>query len=282
MSVTTPPTIDPVPTPAIQRNDRTTFSDRLDAFILWLISAVTQFAALATNVFNNATDAYVSAGIASAGAAAAVAASGVLPWVSGTMYSAGSPGVGASVVSSLINFKTYRRKTNGAGTTDPSADSTNWQLISWGAYPILHVREQQPAGTASASPTALGNSDVTLNTTLSNSITGASLSSSTIILPVGTYDVDITSGLYNAGRHKISLYNITAGATQLVGTNELTANTGSEYTRSRIHGRFKITSATTFKVVHYMEYAAGAGQPMAASGLAEVYADAVFKQVEQG
>ncbi|MDQ1834668.1 hypothetical protein [Massilia scottii] len=61
MAVVTPPTITPAPTPAIQRGDRTTFSARVDAFITWLIAAVAQFGSVATNVFNNATDAAASA-----------------------------------------------------------------------------------------------------------------------------------------------------------------------------------------------------------------------------
>lgn len=57
---TTPPTITPAP-PAPQRNNRSTFSDLVDAFVLWLVSAVTQFNALATNVYNNAVEAFTSA-----------------------------------------------------------------------------------------------------------------------------------------------------------------------------------------------------------------------------
>lgn len=61
MPQTTPPTVTPAPTPAIQRGDRTTFSARVDAFITWLAAAPAQFAALATNVYNNAVDAFTSA-----------------------------------------------------------------------------------------------------------------------------------------------------------------------------------------------------------------------------
>lgn len=57
MAVQTPPPIDPVPTPPIQRGDRATFSSRVDAFILWLVAAVAQFRAVALNVAANATEA---------------------------------------------------------------------------------------------------------------------------------------------------------------------------------------------------------------------------------
>jgi len=69
MAVITPPSITPAPTPAPQRNDRTTFSSRVDAFVTWLITAVTEFGAVATNVALNATDAATSASTASTQAA---------------------------------------------------------------------------------------------------------------------------------------------------------------------------------------------------------------------
>ncbi|NIA00881.1 hypothetical protein [Massilia sp. CCM 8734] len=61
MAIQIPPTITPVPTPAIQRGDRTTFSSRVDAFVNWLVAGASQFGAVATNVYNNAVDAAASA-----------------------------------------------------------------------------------------------------------------------------------------------------------------------------------------------------------------------------
>lgn len=72
MAVTTPPSITPVPTPVPQRNDRTTFSNRVDAFVTWLINAVTEFSAVAGNVAANATDAFSSATTAQTQAGIAV------------------------------------------------------------------------------------------------------------------------------------------------------------------------------------------------------------------
>jgi hypothetical protein len=57
---------------------------------------------------------------AAASAAAAEAFSGSTEWVSGTTYALGD------VVWSPIDFLPYRRIVAGAGTTDPSADATNW------------------------------------------------------------------------------------------------------------------------------------------------------------
>lgn len=77
------------------------------------VSAATQVT-LATTQANNA--------LASATAAAASATASI--WVSGTTYAIGN------VRFSPINFQNYRRKTAGAGTTDPSLDATNWGILA--------------------------------------------------------------------------------------------------------------------------------------------------------
>lgn len=58
-------------------------------------------------------------------AAALAETRGAIKWISGTSYADGF------TVWSPINFMTYRRKGAGAGTTDPSADSTNWQELTF-------------------------------------------------------------------------------------------------------------------------------------------------------
>jgi len=98
----------------------------------------TQLTAVGTTTYNNAVEAaasaatasgYVStvAGSASAAAASAVSAAEVAnagAWVSGTTYAQGG------CVWSPTSFLTYRRKTAGAGTTDPASDPTNWQALA--------------------------------------------------------------------------------------------------------------------------------------------------------
>jgi len=124
---TTPPTISAAPA-APQRGVKATFSARVDAFVTWLVAAVGQFAALATNVynnavetFNNATTASTAASTATSAAAAAVATANATLWVSGQ-----SVAQDANKISPL-DRQTYRRKTaSGAGTTDPALDTTNY------------------------------------------------------------------------------------------------------------------------------------------------------------
>ena len=123
MPIQSVPALAPAPTPAIQRGDRETFADRVDAAITYLTGAPAAIYAFALNVLNNATVAQDSATAAVAAASAATGAAataGAVAWVSGTTY-----GIGDARYSP-INSKTYRRRTAGAGTTDPSADPTNW------------------------------------------------------------------------------------------------------------------------------------------------------------
>lgn len=122
---TSPPPISPFTGLAPQRKDKTTFSDRFDAFVTWIIAFVAQMAALSLNIYNNALEAFQSAATATSAAAAAMATANVTVWASGV-----SVPQYASVISPA-NGRTYRRKTaTGAGTVDPSADPTNYEPLS--------------------------------------------------------------------------------------------------------------------------------------------------------
>jgi hypothetical protein len=65
-----------------------------------------------------------AADAAQASADLAAQAAGATMWVSGQTYTQGQ------AVYSPITYETFRRKTNGAGATDPSQDPANWQLLT--------------------------------------------------------------------------------------------------------------------------------------------------------
>lgn len=95
----------------------TTFSTDMDTFLSQMASRVSAM---------NANGTYWDdlANTIQAQAAAAAAGVNVAVWVTGTTYAIGD------VRYSPITFYAYRRKTAGAGATDPSADTTNWALVS--------------------------------------------------------------------------------------------------------------------------------------------------------
>lgn len=104
------------------------FSNNADLFLPWLatnlpnaIAAfVTQVNLLGAQCDADAVTAATSTGMLNA----AIATVGATGWVSGTTYAIGNARW------SPIDSQVYRRKTNGAGTTDPSADPTNWAAVS--------------------------------------------------------------------------------------------------------------------------------------------------------
>lgn len=120
-----------LPTPP-SRDDPANFAARGDAFLGALPTFATEANALAVAVNANAVSADADAATASsaassatASAIAAASASNASAWISGTTYQAGN------VVYSTVNYVSYRRKITGAGTTDPSADSTNWVALGF-------------------------------------------------------------------------------------------------------------------------------------------------------
>ena len=123
-------TITALPTPP-SRQDPVNFSSEADAFLGALPAFGTEANALASEVnaaassaSSSASSATTAKNLAEAASAAAIAAANAPLWVSGTTYAVGD------AVISPVDLQTYRRKIAGAGTTDPSLDSTNWSNLS--------------------------------------------------------------------------------------------------------------------------------------------------------
>ena len=115
--------ISALPTPP-SRQDPANFNDRADTFLAALPLFQSEANTLQTDVNAKQVQANTSAVNAAASELAAANTSSATIWVSGTTYA-----IGANRFSP-INFLTYRRRTAGAGTTDPSLDATNWQLLT--------------------------------------------------------------------------------------------------------------------------------------------------------
>lgn len=105
-----------------RRNAPSTFADLGDAFLAALPTFGTEANALRDTVV-----------AAEANCIAAAAGAGATLWVSGTTYAAGNARY------SPIDYQTYRRKTAGSGTTDPSLDSTNWARLNVAAPSVTRT-----------------------------------------------------------------------------------------------------------------------------------------------
>lgn len=235
-------------------------------------TAVTMNADAATATAQAAASS-ASASAAAGSATAAAAGAGTSLWVSGTTYTAIT-----SIVVSPIDYRSYRRTITGAGTTDPSADATNWVLISAGTLPMLKVSERYATNTIGVSLTA---SDLTqtrvFNTVDLNTIAGASLASNEVTLPAGTYDVDIACQVQNTSGIQHFLYNTTDSAYTLDGATVKTAEVNGTHA-STVTGRFTIAATKSFKVRYY---SAGGGQGggQVNSTRASVHGEATFIKV---
>lgn len=161
MPLTAPPT-------APSTSDPTTFATRADALVAWHATNVTELGALQTDVAAKQTTASAAAVTAAAdavaaaaSAAAAATSAGAAIWVSGTTYAIGD------VRYSPVNQRIYRRTTTGAGTTDPSADPTNWAVVDGGnpTWVIKTANYTAVAGEALMCNTTAGAFTITLPAT---------------------------------------------------------------------------------------------------------------------
>jgi hypothetical protein len=141
---------------------------------------------------------------------------------------------------------------------------------------LLHVRDEKSAGTDGGAFTSGSFQTRTLNTVMTNEISGASLSSNQIILPSGTYYIEALAPAVYVDRHKTKLRNITDSTDTLIGTTESTGIDAVDYnsTTSFVRGRFTITAQKTFELQHRAENTLAFGFGYNSNfGVVEVYAD---------
>lgn len=100
-----------------------TFPNEMEALAANAYGNALESASSASASAESALDSAGSALAAAASVQSAIATANATKWISGTTYAQGANAW------STINFVTYKRKIAGAGTTDPSADSTNWSPV---------------------------------------------------------------------------------------------------------------------------------------------------------
>lgn len=287
-------TVSALPTPPA-RSDPSTFADRGDAFLGALPQFGTELNAVqvdvnakqlsANNSAISATDSATTASNAAISALAsksgAEAASNAILWVSGTTYSSGT------VQYSPIDFKSYRRKTTGSGTTDPSLDPTNYVPISNGAVQFMQVRDERTVGASGMALSPL-NTRV-LNTVVKNTIPGASLASNQVTLTAGTYYISANavlalsvtaSGFIHS---RLAVYNVTDSVNLLVGYSNRMSPAVNTDSSSVVNcsGMIVLTSTKTISMTQYLNYSAGytafggtpAGNSSGSTVPSEVYAN---------
>jgi hypothetical protein len=141
--------------------------------------------------------------------------------------------------------------------------------------PFMHLQDQKPSGTSGGTSIA-GTQTRTLNTVLTNEISGASLAGNAVILPAGTYFIDAVStvGWDMGGGVKLRLYNVTSSSYISEGISSW--RFGEHGLRTKI----SLSTTTTIEMRQYTStaYANGLGVP-SSQGI-EVYTDLKIWQLD--
>lgn len=189
----------------------------------------------------------------------------------------------------------WDRLAKGAQGTIFRSDGTD---TGWGNIPILHVRDEKASGTIGQSLSQnTWNNKRALNTIKTNEITGASVTSDVITLPIGKYRLKGSATVAMGGgtvvariRAKHRLRNTTDGTTAVVGMQSASEiaiyDSGSGYGGPFMHdisirGDFTIAAPKTFELQTWAnaDDDGAIGGTAVTTGEVEVYADLVFEKI---
>ena len=116
---------------------------------------------------------------------------------------------------------------------------------------LLHIRDEKSSNTQGGTFTSGSWQQRDLNTIKTNEITGASLSSSNITLPSGTYYIKASAPAVEVASHKAKLYNVTDSSDVIIGTSQHNRSDNNYATsRSNVIGRFTISAEKVFMIAH--------------------------------
>ncbi|NTW31065.1 MAG: hypothetical protein HGB12_00250 [Bacteroidetes bacterium] len=149
-----------------------------------------------------------------------------------------------------INFTTDGTLANNSDNNFPSEKA----IVTYTTRQIFIVSEQQPANTSGGTFTSGADRQRVLNTIVLNTISGASLGSNNITLPIGLYKI-MASCPANACDTNIAwLYNLGLTTKVVLGTSQHSAQTNNVEERSIINGYFTVTDTSAnknvFQILH--------------------------------
>jgi hypothetical protein len=139
---------------------------------------------------------------------------------------------------------------------------------------VASFAEYQASGTQGGASVTGSFIKRTLNTTITNTITGCTLTSSVIALPAGTYAVTASVAFFATRNTQIILRNTTDSTTTIFGTNIFNQVAGQGAASATLTGTFTIAATKNFEVQYRCAEATavnGLGTSMA-FGSTECYA----------
>jgi len=115
---------------------------------------------------------------------------------------------------------------------------------------FFHIQDQKTSGTDGGTFTAGAWQTRVLNTELTNTITGASLSTNQITLPAGDYYVESSAIGYRVNRHATRLFNTSDTATILSGFSVNSDNTSGGMNNAMLSGSFTLAAPKVLELQH--------------------------------
>ena len=142
------------------------------------------------------------------------------------------------------------------GTTVAATNFTGSGAALTGmATQYMHVRDEKAQGTDAGS-SLVGVNIRVLNTVVSNTISGASLSSNRVTLPAGSYLIKGRAPAIKANDHKGYLYNVTASSLAIAGSTAWHNNSSfMAQTDTHLTGIVTISGTTVFEFRHLIQSA---------------------------
>lgn len=145
---------------------------------------------------------------------------------------------------------------------------------------VVQVRNEQSSGGGGGTTSTGAWNKATLNTKSQDTGAIATLASSVLALPAGTYEVVAFQNFYQAGAVQIRLQNTSDGVTLLPGL-PFTHNTASGYSQTAaLQGRFTLTGTKNIELQYRCSNGIATNGLGVGSGFGtEVHADAFFRKV---
>ena len=156
-----------------------------------------------------------------------------------------------------------------------------WAAPGGSTLQVFTVNETQASGTQGGTFTSGAFRTRTLNTSVQNTITGASLASNQITLPAGTYFITAIAPAFSVDNHTLRLFNIT-DTTQVLQSNNAYALSGTNtQTAAIVSGTFAIVASKVFEIQHLSANTKATNGFGAAAGMGinEIYASASIVKV---
>lgn len=154
-----------------------------------------------------------------------------------------------SETAGMLDFLDEDDMSSDSATGVPSQQSVK-AYVDASTQSFVHVRDEKSSGTDGGTATSGSYETRDLNTSVTNTVTGASLSSNQVTLPAGTYYIEASAPGFRCDNHKLRFQNVTDASTAIIGPVEANSGGVAIGTRAFLHGRVTIAGSKAFELQH--------------------------------